>query len=247
MEPLRALLLFLGGIAAGFVNVSAGGGSLLTLPLLIFFGLPVSVANGTNRVGVLIQNIVATINFRRHGMRDIGLGMKLGISAMAGAVIGSYIALEIPDSLFQTILAAVMVLGLLVVFRGLKQQTTRSERIRIPWLQFFLFFLIGIYGGIIQAGAGYLVIFSLTVLGGLSLRKTNSIKVVVISLYLAPSLLVFALNGRVQWLPAIILAAGTGTGGWLGSNFCVKRGEGWIRIILAVAVLGMAGRLIGLY
>jgi uncharacterized membrane protein YfcA len=247
MDPLRVLLLFLGGIAAGFVNVSAGGGSLLTIPLLILYGLPVGVANGTNRVGVLIQNIMAAINFRRHGMRDIGQGLKLGITAMLGAVIGSFIALEIPDSLFQAILAGVMVLGLLVVFRGQKLQSGGDGEAELPWLQLFLFFLIGIYGGFIQAGAGYLVIFSLTVLGGLSLKKTNSLKVIVISLYLAPSLVVYALNGRVEWLPALILAAGTGTGGWLGSTFCVKRGQGWIRVILAIAILGMAGRLAGFY
>ena len=116
-----------------------------------------------------------------------------------------------------------------------------------PVLQLFLFFLIGIYGGLIQAGAGYLVIFALSVVGGMSLKRTNSIKVIVISFYLAPSLLIYSLNGRVQWLPAVILAAGTGIGGWLGSNFCVRRGEGWIRLILAVAILAMAGRLVGLF
>jgi len=247
MKPLQAIILFLGGIAAGFINVSAGGGSLLTLPILIFAGLPVSVANGTNRVGVVIQNIMATINFRRHGMRDVGQGVKLGVSAMLGAVIGSFIALEIPDSLFQIILAAVMVLGLLVVFRGQRGFDGTADIPSHPWLQLFLFFLIGIYGGIIQAGAGYLVIFSLAIVGGLSLRKTNSLKVVVISLYLIPSLAVYAANGKVQWLPAVILAAGTGIGGWLGSTFCVRGGERWLRIILAVAILGMAGRLIGLY
>jgi uncharacterized membrane protein YfcA len=246
MEPLRVLLLFLAGLAAGFVNVSAGGGSLLTLPLLIFFGLPVGVANGTNRVGILFQNIVAALNFRRHGHRDMRLGARLGITAMLGAVIGSYIALEIPDGLFKSILAAVMILGLLVVFRG-KKTLSASPLLQRPRLQLLFFFLIGVYGGIIQAGAGYLVIFSLTVLGGLSLRRTNSIKVIVMTIYLAPSLLIFAANGRVEWLPALILAAGTGTGGWLGSTFCIKRSEGWIRIVLAVAMLGMAGRLIGLY
>lgn len=246
MEPLRVLLLFLGGLVAGFVNVSAGGGSLLTLPLLIFFGLPVGVANGTNRVGVLFQNIMATINFRRHGLRDFGQGGKLAITAVLGSVIGSYISLEIPDTLFQSILAAVMILGLLVVFNR-KRPSAGSDTLSRPRLQLFLFFLIGVYGGVIQAGAGYLVIFSLTVLGGLSLRRTNSIKVIVMTLYLAPSLVIFAANGRVEWLPALILAAGTGTGGWLGSTFCIRRGDGWIRAVLAIALLGMAGRLIGFY
>ncbi|MCD4700730.1 MAG: TSUP family transporter, partial [Candidatus Aegiribacteria sp.] len=99
MTLINAILLFLAGIAAGFVNVNAGGGSFLTIPLLIILGgLPATAANGTNRIAVLIQNIIAVKNFRRHGFRDIRQGLKLGISAMVGAVIGSIIAVDIPES-----------------------------------------------------------------------------------------------------------------------------------------------------
>ncbi len=250
MTPINAILLFLAGIAAGFVNVNAGGGSFLTIPLLIILGgLPATAANGTNRIAVLIQNIIAVRNFRRHGFRDVRQGLKLGISAMAGAVIGSMIALDIPEDTFRTILSVIMVLALAVILHtGRKKHTEHfSEQLRHPVLQVFLFFFIGIYGGFIQAGTGYLVIFALSIIGGLSLVKTNSLKIIIIAAYLVPSLAVFILNGEIRWLPAVILAGGTSIGGWFGSTFAIRKGDKWIRVILAAAILAMAAKMVGLF
>ena len=118
MNPLNAILLFLAGTAAGFVNVNAGGGSFLTIPLLMLLGgLPATAANGTNRVAVLLQNIIAVRNFRRHGLRDIRQGLKLGTSAMAGAVIGSIIVQDIPESTFRIVLSVIMFLDLAIDIR----------------------------------------------------------------------------------------------------------------------------------
>jgi len=250
MTVIGAILLFLAGTAAGFINVTAGGGSFLTIPLLILLGgLPATAANGTNRVAILLQNAVAVRNFRRHGFRDIRQGLKLGASAMVGAFIGSMTAQNIPESTFRTILSVVMVLALVIVLRRTKKDPGEvcSEQLKYPVLQVFLFFFIGIYGGFIQAGTGYLIIFSLSILGGLSLVKTNSLKIIIISAYLLPSLAVFIYNGEVRWLPAIVLAAGSSTGGWFGSTFAIKRGDKWIRVILAVAIAGMAAKLVGLF
>jgi len=250
MTPVNAILLFLAGIAAGFVNVNAGGGSFLTIPLLIILGgLPATAANASNRVAILLQNIIAARNFRRHGFRDIRQGIKLGLSAMAGAVIGSMIALDIPENVFRTILSVIMVLALAVILHtGRKKSTEQcAEQLRHPVLQIFMFFFIGIYGGFIQAGTGYLVICALSIIGGLSLVKTNSLKIIIIAAYLVPSLLVFLLNGEIRWLPALVLAAGTSLGGWFGSTFAIKKGDKWIRVILAAAILVMAAKMIGLF
>ena len=250
MTPVNAILLFLAGIAAGFVNVNAGGGSFLTIPLLIILGgLPATAANASNRVAILLQNIIAARNFRRHGFRDIRQGIKLGLSAMAGAVIGSMIALDIPENVFRTILSVIMVLALAVILHTNRKKSTEqcAEHLRHPVLQIFMFFFIGIYGGFIQAGTGYLVICALSIIGGLSLVKTNSLKIIIIAAYLVPSLLVFLLNGEIRWLPALVLAAGTSIGGWFGSTFAIKKGDKWIRVILAAAILVMAAKMIGLF
>ena len=250
----KALLLFVAGTAAGFVNVSAGGGSLLTLPALIFLGLPTSVANGTNRVAILFQCAIATGNYKRLGYSNLGLGLRLSIPAVIGAIIGSRIAVDIPDSLFRVILSLVMVMALVVLLlrrgsggRGSPSEGADGSSIGHPRLQLLLFFVIGLYGGFIQAGVGYLQLFALYVVGGLTLVRANCVKLIVAGLYMIPSLIVFLAYGKVAWIPALVLAAGTGTGGWLGSSFAVRKGEGWIRVVLAIAVLGMAGRLAGLY
>ena len=250
MTPVNAILLFLAGIAAGFVNVNAGGGSFLTIPLLIILGgLPATAANASNRVAILLQNVIAARNFRRHGFRDIRQGIKLGLSAMAGAVIGSMIALDVSENAFRTILSVIMVLALAVILHTSRKKCAEhiSEQLRHPVLQIFMFFFIGIYGGFIQAGTGYLVICSLSIIGGLSLVKTNSLKIIIIAAYLVPSILVFLLNGEIRWFPALVLAAGTSIGGWFGSTFAIRKGDRWIQIILVAAILVMAAKMIGLF
>lgn len=249
MTPLNAILLFLAGIAAGFVNVNAGGGSFLTIPLLILLGgLPATTANGTNRVAVLLQNVVAIGRFRRHGFRNIRQGLRLGISAMFGAVIGSFIALDVSETVFRSILALIMILSLAIILhRRSGNHEGMSETLKHPLVQIVLFFFIGIYGGFLQAGTGYLIIFSLSIVGGLSLIKTNSLKIIIIAAYLVPSLVVFILNGEVEWLPALILASGTSIGGWFGSSFAIRKGDKWIKVILAAALLIMAAKLAGLF
>lgn len=250
MSLSSAILLFLGGVAAGFINVNAGGGSFITIPLLILLGgLPATAANGTNRIAILLQNLFAMKNFRRHGFRDIRQGVRLGLSAVAGAVIGSSIALEIPEEIFRIILSAVMLLALIIIFRPIRagKGDHSLETLAHPVLQVVMFFFIGIYGGFIQAGTGYLVIFSLSVLGGLSLVKTNSLKIIIIALYMLPSLAVFVLGGQVRWVPGLVLAGGTSLGGWFGTTFAVKKGDRWIKVILAAAIVAMALKMLGLF
>ena len=237
------LLLLGAGVLAGFINVTAGGGSLLTLPVLIFAGMPPVVANGTNRIAVLIQNIFAAGNFRRHGRRDLRDGLLLGLAAVPGAVAGALVAVDLPDSAFKWILSGAILLGLSVVFFH-KQPVSEGSRIKRKWLQAVLFLFIGFYGGLIQAGTGYLIIFSLTLVGGLSLAKTNSVKAVIIAVYLVPSIMIFAKNGNIQIIPGLVLASGNSIGGILGSNFSQKMNPKWIKAILAVALTGMVVKML---
>lgn len=236
-------MLLAAGICGGFMNVTAGGGSLITLPILILAGMPPVVANGTNRIAVLIQNIIASGNFRRHGRRDLRQGLFLGLAAVPGAVAGALTAVNLSDSAFKCILAGAILLGLSVIFFHRQSEAVESK-LRRKWLQAALFLFIGFYGGLIQAGTGYLIIFSLTMIGGLGLAKTNSIKVIVVAVYLVPSIFIFAVKGNIQIVPGLILAAGNSIGGILGSNFSQKMNPKWIKVILAVALTGMTVKLL---
>jgi uncharacterized protein len=250
MSLSSALLIFLSGVAAGFVNVIAGGGSFLTLPLLMLLGgLPAAAANGTNRIAILVQNLIAIRRFRASGFRDVRQGLGLAVSAVAGSLLGSVLAQDIPEQSFRFVLGGIMVLALLPVLGrpGTPARSGGAGELRHPRLQVPIFFLIGAFGGFIQAGTGYLIIAALSTLGGLSLVRTNSLKLVIIAAYILPSILVFLVNGNVQWMPAMILTGGCSIGGWLGASFALTKGDRWIRYVLLAAVLALAGKLIGLY
>ncbi|MCY6482897.1 sulfite exporter TauE/SafE family protein [Clostridium aestuarii] len=247
---MKLLMVLAAGVVAGFINTLAGGGSLLTMPLLIFLGLPSVVANGTNRVALMVQNIVAVTNFKKKGYFDIKFSLMLGIPAIIGSIVGAKIAIKLPDEVFNKILGVIMIIVVIFIIwqpqkriASMKKELTKKHKA----LASIVFFFVGIYGGLVQAGTGFIVIISLTLITGFSLVKINSLKVFVIAMYMVSALLVFIVNGKVDWLLGLTLAVGNGLGGYIGSNFAVKKGDKYIRIVLFVAVLLMAGKLLGIY
>lgn len=243
---LHIVIILAVGTAAGFINVLAGGGSLLTLPVLIFTGLPPATANGTNRIALLVQNLVAVENFRRKGFFDWRLGLLLGLPAVAGSIVGAHFAVSLSGALFNKILAIIMIIVLIFILfqphkRWLKGEIALTARRK--WLAGLLFFFIGIYGGFIQAGVGFIIIAGLALITGMSLAKINSLKVFVIGLYTISSLAVFVFQHHVNWTYGLSMAVGNSFGAWLGSNIAVSKGDGFIRIVLAVSVVAMAAKL----
>ncbi len=253
MSIPNIIFILLTGIAAGFINVLAGGGSLLTMPVLIFMGLPSAVANGTNRIALMIQNIVAITNFKRKGFFNWHLSLMLGIPAVLGSVIGAHLAISLPDQVFNKILAIIMLVVLtLILWNPLKKRTMSLDdegklTLKQKIAGIIVFFFVGIYGGFIQAGVGFMIIMALTLITGMSLVRINSIKVFVICFYMISSLLIFILNDQINWVLGFTLAVGNGIGGWLGSNFAVAKGDKWIRIFLIISVTIMALKLLGLF
>jgi hypothetical protein len=204
------------------------------------------VANGTNRIAILAQNAVAVVNFQRKGYREWKPGLLLGISATAGALLGSNIAVELPPELFTRILSVIMLAVLAATLFGNVKQKARQiaeERLSNRGILAVAFFFVGIYGGFIQAGVGIIIIAVLSLIGRINLVRTNSIKVFVILIYTVPALAVFVLNGKVDLLYGLLLALGNSTGAYIGSSMAVKRGDRLIRIVMAVAVTGMAVKL----
>ncbi len=246
MNATHILIILATGLIAGFFNTVAGGGSLLSLPVLIFLGLPPSVANATNRVAIFSQNIFAVAGFKSKGIGAFKYSLMLGISALLGAIIGAKIAIEIRGDLFNKILAVIMIsIVLLTIFGNKKNPDSTAESIstKKKWLGTIVFFFIGIYGGFIQAGVGFLIIGALQAIHHFSLVKTNSIKVFVILIYTFSALGVFILEGQVNWLYGLVLAAGNSAGAWFTSRWSVKKGDKTVRIILIIAVTLLAIKL----
>lgn len=242
---LLLFAVFGAGLVAGFLNVMAGGGSLVTLPLLIFLGLPVAVANGTNRVAILVQNVAAVGGFRSQGYSDFRAGLAYGAATVPGAIAGAFVAVRVGEATFRAILAAVLaitVIGLLLPKR--RKEVSGGPPARARLLAFIGFFGIGFYGGFIQAGVGFLLMLLLHQLLRIDLVRTNMHKVLIVLIFSLPALAVFIGTGNVAWLIAIALAAGNASGAIVATRVSVKGGERPIKIVLGVALLMMAARLV---
>ena len=245
-EWYHYLLLIVVGFAVGFINTVAGGGSLLSLPVLIFLGLPPAVANGTNRVAIVVQTAMATAGFKSKGVSTFPCNIYLGISALLGAIIGARIAVDVNGEAFNRILAIVMFsVVLIIIFKPKIKITDLKERLtgKYLWFGIVVFFFFGIYGGFINAGLGFLMLLFLNHVNRMTLVRANATKVVVVFTYMLSALVVFAFNDKVVWFVGLVLAIGNGSGAWVASRFSVKKGDGFIKTFLVVMVTIMAIKL----
>jgi len=247
-ELLKLLLLFGAGSIAGFINVMAGGGSTITLPILILLGLDPSLANGTNRMGILAQTFSAVVSFRQEKYHDFKLSIKLTAFTLPGAIAGAVLATRISDVLFQKILAYVLIGVTISMFLRKTNQAKPGEHSiqKTSWLIYPVMVATGFYGGFMQVGVGFVFMVSLFHLMRLDLVRVNMHKVFIIFIYTIPTFIVFLITGNVEWKFGLTLAAGMAFGAWWAAKIAVKKGEKIIRIVLVVAIFWMALKLLNL-
>ena len=250
MEWYMILALLGTGLTAGFINTTAGGGSMLALPLLMFIGLPANVANGTNRIAILLQNIIAVNTFRQKKVLDLKTDYKLAVPAIIGSLIGAFFAVEVNPELLRKIIAGLMVVMFLIVV--LKPEVWVKERAgetiaKAGVQQYITFFFIGLYGGFIQLGVGFFLLAGLVLECGQNLVKANAVKVFIVLIYTVFSLGIFVYHKQVDWNAGLILAAGNMTGAWLGANFTVRGGAKYVRYVLIAALIIVILNLFGIF
>lgn len=238
------------GAIAGFINTLAGSGSLLTLPLLMFLGLPANMANGTNRIGILFQSIVGSAGFKQQKVLDLRMGMIYGIPTIAGSIAGALLALSFPDVVMEKAIGLLLILMFfLILFKPeiwIKGQAGKIRQ-KPNLVGMVIFFLIGIYGGFIQAGVGLFLLAGLVLGAGADLVKANALKVFLVLLYTPVVLLFFMKENQIDYKLGIILAIGNSLGAYLGTKVAVSWGPKFIRILLLVAILGSSAKLLGLF
>ena len=236
------------GFAAGFINTLAGSGSLITLPLLIFMGLPANVANGTNRVGILLQCIVGVKSFHKNNLLNVRHGLLLSIPAVIGAVIGAQIAVDLDEQTMHRvigILMAVMLVILIVRPRRWFKARPAVDQHRLNLGQIITFFGIGLYGGFIQAGVGLFLLAGLMLGAGYDELRANPIKNLIVLCFTIFALAVFILNNQVVWTIGLIMALGSMLGAWVAVKVAVKKGNLFIRWLLIIVVAVSAAQLLG--
>jgi uncharacterized membrane protein YfcA len=237
-------VLVVGGAVAGFVNTLAGGGSFLTVPLLIFMGLPPTVANATNRIGVAAQSLAAMGGFRQKNVPGLDFAARLLPATLGGAWLGAWLASSMSEELFGRAFAVIMLAMLPVILLNPRPRSGRpAAGLSLP-LQFVVYFGIGLYGGAVQAGIGIPLLLALVVAGGLDLVRANSVKVAVVAALTLVALAQFIVAGKVQWGHGLVLAVGSALGGYSGARFGTRVGERLIRPILTLAVIAAALRLL---
>lgn len=247
LDILTILLLAGTGFLAGTLNAIAGGGSLLTLPLLIFVGLPATVANASNRIAIFIGGIGATHSFARRGLVPMDW-LRLALPpSLLGVALGTWGALRIGDVAFERILAIVLVLAAAwMVWHPIEPPTEGRPAPRGAWARVGLacaFFALGAYSGFIQAGIGFLIV-ALLATQGLDLIGANAFKAPLLLAFTGLSILIFWWGGVLDWSAGLSLAAGQFFGAKLGVHLQILKGQAWVRNILTAAIVLFAVRLL---
>ena len=247
LDLLQAAILVLVGTVAGFLNVMAGGGSLLTIPVLVFMGLPGPVANGTNRIAILAQNLTAVATFAKRGFSDFKLSLSLAACALPGAVVGALVGSQLDGVWFNRALAVIMLAVMLIMHfdRGSQQQAEDHQPTRRQMTNGHLLMVAaGFWGGFIQLGVGFIIMPILNKVMGLDLVRTNMHKVFIIASYTIAALIVFASQVELLLIVGLALALGNSIGAYLGAHFTISKGERLIRIVLNLVLIGLIIKLL---
>ena len=249
MSWLVITALIVSGIFVGFINTLAGGGTIISLSLFMFLGLPANIANGTNRVAVILQNLTSVSEFRRKKVLDFKKGNKLAIPTMVGAVVGAQIASDINEAIFRKAVGVVMIVMMYFILTKPSQWLRGTDSLiekPVSWIQVVIFFVIGIYGGFVQVGVGYFILAGVVLGAGYDLVKANAIKVWIVLLYTPLALIVFILNKQVRWDYGLVHAIGNILGAFLASRFAVTWGVNFVRWVVIVVIVVFASDLLGI-
>jgi len=248
MEWWHYLLLLLCGLAAGFIDAIAGGGGLLTIPALLWAGLPVPVAFGTNKLQACCGTALAVSNYARAGLirwREVRTGV---ICTLIFAALGAYV-LTLIDSrnaglLKQVVPWLLIAIAVYIVLSPRMGQVKSEARLSPVTFALLGGAVLGFYDGFFGPGTGSFWALACVLLLGLDLRHATAYtKVMNLTSNLA-SLAVFLVAGKVRFDIAAIMIAGQLTGAHLGSGMVVKNGAGIVRPVLLVTVLALAGKLL---
>jgi len=244
------ILISLAGVLAGFINAIAGSGSLITLPLLMFAGLPANVANGTNRIAILLQNIIGVSQFKKQKILDTKAGLYLTIPTTIGALVGAFIAIDIDERIMKLSIGGLLIIMFfLILFQPDKWVKGKAGSIKAKpnIIQIIIFFFIGLYGGFIQAGVGFFLLSGLVLGVGYDLLKANALKLLIILAYTPLALVVFIYHQQVNYELGFTLAIGNMLGAYIASKTANRLGNNFIRYILLGILLISATKLLGLF
>ena len=233
MDAVGLTALLGAGLVAGFINTIAGGGSMLTLPALVLVGLPVDVANGTNRIAVVLQSLAGAWRFDKAGAVEWATVRRVLSPTIAGALVGALIAAYVvPQAYLGPVLFGTMLVAALVFLLRPPVEPGASDAAEPHALSPLGLFGAGLYGGFVQAGVGLVLLAVLTGLTRRSLVEANALKLVVVLAFTLVALGIFIVAGQVRWVHGLILSGATVAGALLGVRFALKAGSRALRFVV---------------
>ena len=250
MEWYHYGLVVFVGVFAGFLNTLAGSGSVISLAMLMFLGLPANVANGTNRIAILMQNVVGVTSFKKQKVFSFREGIWLALPAVVGSLIGAQLAVNIDEEMMRKTIGGLLVfLFFIILYKPdawVKGQVG-LVRSKPSILQVVIFFFVGVYGGFIQAGVGFFLLSGLVLGAGFDLVKANAIKLFIILLYTPFALGIFIMNGQIDYQMGFTLAAGNMVGAWIAAHYAVSWGARFVRYVLMAVIVFASLKFLGVY
>ena len=243
-------VLIISGVLVGFINTLAGGGTIITISLLLFLGLPINSANGTNRIAVLLQTLVAVLTFRKKKLLDDKKGLTLCLPSIIGSVSGSFLSATIhAGTLEKAVAIGMFILLFFIVYKPERWLRPQADRLinAVRWYEYLAFLLIGFYGGFIHIGVGFFMIAALVLMSGYDLLRANAVKNLLVLAYAPFSLFVFIYYDQVNWGYGLILSIGNIIGAFIASRFAINWGSVFIRYIMIVVIIITVLQLFGVY
>jgi uncharacterized membrane protein YfcA len=239
-ELVNSLILFASGALAGFINIMAGGGSVLTIGIMILLGVEPVIANGTNRIGVLTGTVSGALSYKAEKFTDLKSSLLLSACAIPGAIIGSLYSIQISNELFQKVLSVVMILIMITMLLPNNKKRLSVDQLKKNYLIYPVMFVIGFYGGFIQVGVGFILMAAFRHLMSYDLLRVNMHKTFVVLIYTIPVLIIFGFSGKINWLYALAISLGNALGSYFSVKIALKKGEKVVKIVLIIAILIMA-------
>lgn len=240
MNAGQAALVAAAGIAAGLINSVAGGGSFLTLPVLIHCGLPAIPANATSAVALWPGTLASFGAYRRELATRPRLAVFLSVVSLLGGIVGAVILLRTPAAAFDRILPWLTLFATLLFAFGarvaarlnltLGEGEDRRSLARVGAIQFVL----AIYGGYYGAGGGIMLLAVFALLGMTDIHAMNAFKVLLTAAFNGAAILLFVVQGVVHWPEAGWMMAGGLFGGYGGAWLARRLPPPWIRRFVIV-------------
>jgi uncharacterized protein len=238
------LAILIGGIACGFINTLASSGSAISLPLLLFLGLPEIAANATNRLSVLFGSLMALRTFHAEGKMDWPAAGKMVLPATLGSVVGVLAAEMLPNREMGLMITAAVLVAFLLLFTKLKNALAREHALppQVTALGLFALAFVGIWlGFIVLDGATYLLLV-LILLFRFDLPHANALKVLLLVTTTLAPIMLFSQHGDIWWKEGLLLSTGSILGGYVGARVSAQpQARLWVfRILVTIILLELA-------